>query len=58
MRVAYRLALIQWWVALAWGAWLLVRPSPYGIDSIAASVMWCLAGALVVAMRGRVARGT
>jgi hypothetical protein len=50
MRVAYRLALIQWWVALAWGAWLLVRPSPDGFDSIVASVAWCWAGALVLAM--------
>jgi hypothetical protein len=53
MRVAYRLALIQWWAALAWGVWLLFRPSPYGVDPIAALVMWGLAGALVVAMRGR-----
>ncbi len=53
MRVVYRLALIQWWVALALGGWLLIRPSPHGFESVAASVMWCLAGALVVAMRGR-----
>ena len=53
MPLAYRLALIQWWAALAWGAWLLVSPSPNGFDNIAASVAWCWAGALVVVMRGR-----
>jgi hypothetical protein len=51
--LAYRLALIQWWAALVWGIWLLIRPGPNGFDYLVASVAWCLAGALVVATRGR-----
>jgi hypothetical protein len=58
MRIAYRLALVQWWVALILGAWLLIWPGPGGFASIAASSMWCLAGAQIVALRGGSERGT
>jgi hypothetical protein len=53
MRVAYRLALIQWWVALAWrhGSWS-------GRVRMASIAAWRPSrgagpGALALAMRGR-----
>ena len=52
MDLAYRLALIQWCAALAWGIWLLVIPGPNSVDSLIASIAWCWAGALLLAMKG------
>jgi hypothetical protein len=52
VHLAYRLALTQWWAALVWGLWVLVRPSADGVDHVVASVAWCWTSVLVIVLRG------